>query len=190
MAENSVIGEVSSAIVYKWTLEGKFAAVRKFRQNLSIKSIPNAVNKLTELHHINVAEIRGFSQCPGAILYEYCEVEFVKNGIHVKLHNLKNLITMFNDHNYFNFKEWVNYCMQACHGLTYFHSKNIIHKDLKPSNFLIALENIIVKRADFNEVASFKDTITSTTTTSRVKGITMYTGYPKNSRKFIHFAAS
>ena len=109
MAENSVIGEGSSAIVYKWTLEGKFAAVRKFRQNLSIKSIPNAVNKLTELHHINVAEIRGFSQCPGAILYEYCEVEFVKNGIHVKLHNLKNLITMFNDHNYFNFKEWVNY---------------------------------------------------------------------------------
>lgn len=142
------------------------------------------------LHDINVAEIRGFSQCPASILYEYYEVEFVKNGIHAELHSLKDLITMFNDHNYFNFKERVNYSMQAWHGLTYLHSKNIIHKDLKPSNFLIAgqLENIIVKIADFNEVASFKDTITSTKTTSRVKAITIYTGYAKSYR--LHIAAS
>ena len=74
--------------------------------------------------------------------------------------------------------------------MTYLHSKNIIHKDLKPSNFLIAgqLENIIVKIADFNEVASFKDSITSTKTTSRVKAVTIHTGYAKSYR--LHIAAS
>ena len=138
MAENCVIGEGSYAIVYKLTIEGKFAAVKRFCQNLSIKSILNTVNKLAELYYVNVAKIREFSQCPAAILYEYCELEFVKGSIHAKLHNLKDLITMFNNHSYFNFRERVNYCMQACHGLTYLRSKNIIHKDLKPSNLLTA----------------------------------------------------
>ena len=70
--------------------------------------------------------------------------------------------------------------MKTYHVLTYFHSKNIIHKSLKPSNLLIAgqLENIIVKIADFNEVASYKNTITSTTT-ARLIGVAIYTGYLK-----------
>lgn len=70
-----VIGEGSSAIVYKHTLRKKTAAVKKFKNNLSKKSILKASLSLLNLQHVNVVRFRGYSTRPSAILFEYCHVD-------------------------------------------------------------------------------------------------------------------
>ena len=41
------------------------------------------------------------------------------------------------------------YFKQACEGLAYAHSKGVIHRDLKPNNFLLSRDHSILKVADF-----------------------------------------
>lgn len=164
-----IIGEGSSAIVSKFILRGKYAAVKRFKQASSKKTILKVAESLRSRKHLNIVRFRGYSFRPSAILYEYCEVSFEDGTI---CHNLKELINEINDNEYFSLKERLAYLSQANNGLTYLHSLGIIHRDIKPSNMLVTgkFDCITVKLADFNEVATIKETCVSTTTTNVFKG--------------------
>lgn len=173
----NLVGEGSSAIIYKHVLCGKMVAVKKFRQQLSRKSLLKAVQMLTKLKNEHVVRLSGYSLNPAALVYEFCEVQVEKDNQITLLHSLKDVITIFNDFDYFDLQERISYCIQAAHGINYLHSLGIVHKDIKPSNILVTgkIESMVIKVADFNEVASFKDTfVTATTFSSNLKGIYLY----------------
>ena len=161
----NVIGEGSSAIVFLHQLRNKPSAVKKFKQwqLMSKKNLLKAAKSLRTLQHENVVRFRGYSTRPSSILFEYCEVVLDE---HIKVNTVKELINVFNDHDYFVLDERTNYMLQASNGLSYLHNKNILHRDFKPANLLVAgnKENIIVKVTDFNEISTFKDTCLSTAT--------------------------
>lgn len=165
---SAIIGEGSSSVVFKYQMRGKLTAVKRFKAQLSKKCILKAAKALLVLKHENITKFIGYSCRPSAILFEYCGVKFYDNESDYTVHSLKELIDFFNDHEYFNLNERAGFCAQACKGLCYLHSLNIIHKDIKPSNMLVSgtKEEIVVKISDFNELASFKDTCLTTTTTA------------------------
>jgi len=72
----------------------------------------------------------------------------------------------FNDYDYFDFPERLDYIHQVCSGLNYLHEKDILCMDLKPANMLVTgpKENVTVKIADFSEVSLFQTTVTNTST--------------------------
>ena len=120
VGESVVIGEGSSAVVFRHVHEGKVGAVKKFKIMLSTKTVMKAANSLLKLKHVNVCSFRGFSLRPSAIIFEYCHVNFGEvNGI---VHNLKELVTIFNDNGYFKLSERKDYCLQTCRGIAYLHS--------------------------------------------------------------------
>ena len=88
------------------------------------------------------------------------------------VHSLKELITEFNDKDYFDLDERKDYCLQPCQGIEYLHLNNGIHSDIKPANLLVSGTNdrITVKVTDFNDKAKFKQTCISTITGYGLKG--------------------
>ncbi|XP_057297405.1 cyclin-dependent kinase 1-like [Hydractinia symbiolongicarpus] len=167
ISEDMIIGEGSSAIVFKHKIRDKIAAVKKFKQILSKKQLLKAACSLRQLHPY-VVRFRSYSVRPSTLAFEYCEVLCQDEVVH----NLKELLTVFNDHEYMVLRERTNYAAQACQGILYLHQKGIIHKDIKATNMLVdgQLSDIVVKVADFNEVSAFKDTCTSNITNNSLKG--------------------
>ena len=97
--------------------------------------------------------------------------KLLDNGVAVN--NLRSLLNEFNDFDYFELNERSGYISQACNGLSYLHSKEILCIDLKPSNMLAngKKDFITVKISDFGEVSFFQSTVTSTLTTNSLKGL-------------------
>ena len=168
-ASNEVIGQGSSASVYKFLLRGKIAAAKQFHVHLTRKSIVKAATTLIKLKHENVCRLRGLSYRPAVLLFEYCFVDIDGQ----LLHNLRELLSLFNENLYFNFKERLGYGLQIAEGVNYLHHEGLVHRDLKPSNVLISgvKEDIILKLADFNEVCNFKTLMTKTSTSSNLTGL-------------------
>lgn len=167
------IGEGASAFVYEHTLRKKPAAVKAFKKQISKKKIMEITKDLLKIKHENVVRLRGYSFRPSALLFEYCAVTVNE----MVVHNLSQLVGVFNDNDYFVLKERLHYIYQANEGLKYLHSLNIIHRDFKPSNLLINgdVQNVVVKVTDFDGIALVRDTVctTLTTTTKRKLGTTI-----------------
>ncbi|XP_066935463.1 serine/threonine-protein kinase B-raf-like [Clytia hemisphaerica] len=130
------------------------------------------MNKLT---HENVVRFLAYSVKPSAIVFELCEVKASDDTL---VHNVAELIDLFNENEYFNLKERLDIVLQSAKGLSYLHNNSIIHKDFKPNNCLVTgdLDNIKVKVADFDDIFDIKNTVTSTLTSNcnqKKQGITL-----------------
>jgi len=113
----------------------------------------------------------GYSERPATLIFELCEV-----NVHGTIvHNLSQLLSLFNEGDYFNFKESTDYLYQATEGLNYLHKNSIIHRDFKPSNLLVngSLEKVNVKVADFDVVTKIKEKITATSTIHKFRDMTL-----------------
>ena len=157
-----VIGEGSSANVFKITLRNKFGAAKLFKQQFSKRRVLLAVKSLLQLKHENVVRLRGFSVRPCCLVFEFCSL--IYHG--EEINTLRQLINMHNDNDEFDIKTRIQYCLQIAIGLKYLHQNTIVHKDIKPSNILVTGNHghIHLKLADFGDMSSFKQTILATMT--------------------------
>ncbi|XP_047146314.1 probable cyclin-dependent kinase 8 [Hydra vulgaris] len=168
---SKLIGEDSAAKVYKSSIKGEPLALKVFNTQFGKKRILTVCNELRQLEHINIVNFVGYSLRPSALCFELCSVK-----VHDTVaYSLKELVTIYNDNDYFNLEERTSYIIQAFKGIIYLHEKNIIHRDIKPSNMLVSgsIENLIIKISDFGDMTTIKNTITCTNNNS-LKGLTLW----------------
>ena len=158
----TIISKGSTAIVFPFQHGKEWLAVKKFKQIIPTNKMIRLSKSLLPLKHENICQMKYFSTRPSTLIFQLCQINL---GDNMFVSNLKELISIFNDNRYFNLKERISYIKQACYGLSYLHEKNIIYRDLKPSNMLISgsKERVIVKLSDFSEVSCLKNTYISAT---------------------------
>ncbi|KAL7158281.1 hypothetical protein ABFS83_02G131900 [Erythranthe nasuta] len=107
----------------------------------SRKGLPGVVSKeiaiLKQLNHNNIVRLLDVveEQDSANLIFEYMEI------------NLANAIYSKFQGNIFGHIK--NILFQILEGVSYCHSQNVIHRDLKPPNVLLDSEKTIVKLADF-----------------------------------------
>jgi len=170
-SSTNFIGEGSSGVVFRHIVRKKPAAVKLYKCNITKASILRSAIKLRSLKNENVVRFRGYSERPSALIFELCGVT-VQGTI---VHNLSQLLSLFNENGYLNLEERTDYIYQATRGLKYLHEHDIVHRDFKPANLLVNghLENINVKVADFDIVTKIKETIVTTSTINKFRGMTL-----------------
>ena len=166
---NDIIGEGSFSRVYFFMWKKNNCAIKMFKKQFSDKKVYTTVSNLVKLCNDNIVQFVGYSLRPCALVFEYCSVKMDER---IVVHTLRELISEFNDNDYFEVKERIEYCRQANAGLVYLHAHGICHRDIKPDNMLVTgeLDNIVVKICDFGDMATLKGTYTSLATTTSVLG--------------------
>ena len=141
----NVIGH-STFAVYLGTLKD---SKNKYLQDVAIKQIfvkkdeiINEVEIMKKVHHENVVNLFHSNKTESkteivklSLIMEYCE------GLDLSKFLEKNP----------KLPEWQirEYFRQIVTGLTYLHSENIIHRDIKPQNILLANKNKTIKIGDY-----------------------------------------
>ena len=156
------VGEGALGIVYKHKLKDTITAVKMFKCDINKLKLLKTCKQLKALKNKYIVRFHGYSIRPAALFFEYCSISL--NGDLVT--NLSQMLSIFNENEYFSFTERMDYIQQAAKGLSYLHNKEIIHRDFKPSNLLVSgsVENITIKVADFDCITILKETLTATKT--------------------------
>ena len=128
----------------------KIMAIKLYKNKISQKKTLRVSNKLYPLKHDNVVRFYGYSFIPSALAFEYCELIREDEVIH----NVAELLDIWNDDESFIFKERKEIVLQAAKGLQYLHNNGIIHRDFKPGNLLVkeVAKTIVVKVLDFDDL--------------------------------------
>ena len=139
-------------------------AIKLYKNKISQKKTLRVSNKLYPLKHDNVVRFYGYSFIPSALAFEYCEL-IRENEV---IHNIAELLDIWNDDESFIFEERKEIVLQAAKGLQYLHNNGIIHRDFKPGNLLVkeVAKTIVVKVSDFDDLYELQNTIASTQTKS------------------------
>ena len=97
---------------------------------------------LIKLYSSNIFECKKNNNKRFSIVMEYC-----KGG---------DLSSFFNKNPNINEAQIRSYFKQIVHGLDYLHSRNIMHRDIKPQNILLTDDNNTVRIADY-DVSKYLD---------------------------------
>lgn len=150
------IGYGSFSIVYKgYSIRDpdQCCAIKKITRLVDTKSFQNEVDVMRQLNHPNILKLYDVYQEQDEF---YLVLEFCRDGDLSKYIDRRQTT-----HD-------VLYMRQILEGLEYLHSKQILHRDLKPQNVL--LDHHVIKISDFG----FSKTIASNELISTYCGSPMY----------------
>ena len=136
-----VVGEGAYGIVYKCRNKetNQFVAIKKFKEvedELVQKTMRRELKMLQTLKHPNIVDFQEAFIHKGNLflVFEYVE---------------KNLLELLEESpDGIDPKLIRSFVFQMCKAIHYLHSKNMIHRDVKPENLLIS-ENMELKLCDF-----------------------------------------
>lgn len=150
------IGHGGNAVVYAATDSDcdKEVAIKKlsFLDRRGCKYALRELRLMRSLQHENVVTVyevlgcNGFSLEKGGYINfntnETSSVYLVQELLHTNLHQLIQQQQLTAEHVQL-------FTYQLLRGLKYIHSANVLHRDLKPMNLLINVEDLVLKIADF-----------------------------------------
>lgn len=150
------LGHGGNGVVYAATDSDcdKEVAIKKltFQDRRSCKYVLRELRIMRRLQHENIITVyeilgsNGYSLEKGggvtSNINEISSVYIVQELLHTDLHSLNKTGQLTEDH----VKLFI---YQLLRGLKYIHSANVLHRDLKPMNLLINVEDLILKIADF-----------------------------------------
>lgn len=135
-----LIGNGAFAAVFKGKFQGQTVAIKKLNTRVEEKvrlEFEGEARLLTQMTHPNIVQLIGISfHHPNlCLITEYCKF----GSLFLIIHNKRIILDPYHIK---------NFCLDVVKGMTYLHSRNIIHRDLKTPNLLVH-ENWSVKVADF-----------------------------------------
>ncbi|KAL7716668.1 Protein serine/threonine kinase [Entamoeba marina] len=166
LIEEDKLGEGSFGIVYKGTFRGKKVAIKKMKQSLNNNSATEEFSKevamLDKFRSDYIVYFYGAVMIPNKI----CMVtEFAQYG------SLQDLIDKTKEKPIDNTTK-IKILIDAAKGIEYLHSNGILHRDIKPDNFLITSldtnDKVNAKLTDFGASRNINMMMTNMTFT---KGI-------------------
>ena len=89
--------------------------------------------------------------------------------------------------NPFNFQKSFSYSKQLASGLAYLHANNVVHRDLKPGNVLISLDEKTIKLSDFGlsrEIPAYQSAATVTAISAGTEGYKSPETYQEDTHVF------
>ncbi|KAL7303695.1 hypothetical protein TKK_0003835 [Trichogramma kaykai] len=133
------IGSGSFATVYKAYYHGPVAVKKievKIPTQTQLQAFKNEMTLLSKMRHDNILLFLGYlSEPPLAIVTQWCEGSSLYKHLHVFESN-------------FELPTLIKIARQAAQGMSYLHTKNIIHRDLKSRNIFLR-DDLTVKIGDF-----------------------------------------
>lgn len=136
--------------------EGEIVALKSFRRRSKkdeeLELFKQEFLLLSSLHHPNVAEVHDFGVVEGKDDY-FFTTEFVDGE------------DLWKASEHFAWEDYYEVVAQICRGLSYIHSRRLIHHDVKPSNLLVQKilsedgeASLFVKLIDFGLASTIQET--------------------------------
>jgi len=149
---HSILGKGGNAIVWKGFLRGEAVAVKEMKQDkISVAGLREFCREAllsTKCHHPNILKFFGVCIAPPQFLlvFEWCN----RGDLGGFLATEENSLTAGNR---------LHLAVQAAKAVLFFHKEGLVHRDLKPQNFLVHQEKgkTCVKLADFGSCRSAHD---------------------------------
>jgi serine/threonine protein kinase/tetratricopeptide (TPR) repeat protein len=135
---------------------GDYVALKSFRRptkkDEEIDLFKHEFLLLSSLHHPNVAEVHDFGVIEGSDDYFFTN-EYVDGA------------DLWKASEHFSWDDYFEVLAQICRGLSYIHSRKLIHHDVKPSNLLVKQtvseegeRSFVVKLIDFGLASTIQET--------------------------------
>jgi serine/threonine protein kinase len=140
-AEDTMLNTIVALKIFPPALSSQWHAIEEIKEEARITM---------SLSHPNIVKLHQFESTPR---YKFLVMEYVEGqSLGDRIYNNGKL----------SLDEVLGYLSDASAALDYAHSHNIIHKDIKPDNFLISLDGT-VKLADFGIAQKVRKTFAKIT---------------------------